>query len=163
MINGETFDRDFRTALKEFLETYFDGDTHDFGDKSIDFPEVDISFDRPQFSGGLARPHINIELYDDTGTKRKATGAGMTKQIQQPCRFLIYTADTKGIWDVNKNVSDLLDFIFNIAAAELAADGLKTMRVGGAVPVHLDASQEYQITQRIIRFKAEVTYDGVAP
>jgi len=153
MINPESFHRDVRKTLKPFLKKYFDGGNHTFGAKSIVFPEVDIHFRRPQLGAALTKPLIAIDEYDILKQTRKATKTGMISYEDHPMRFLIFTASTNLNWADHDNVANLLHMLFFSAASELGAAGMRVVRVGNTLPIPLDASQEYHVSQRIVTFR----------
>lgn len=161
MINAATFSREMRKQFGVMLRKYFDGTYHTFGQQPIKFPNCDVVFDRPQFGAPITKPVIYCEGFQDRSVYRKKNDVGIVEIFEQPYRFIVFTADKGKIWDVNFNVADLIGVVLNGGAPELDQD-IRVIRVATAVPIALDPSQEFQVTQRMAIFKIKVQFGGAA-
>lgn len=161
-LNAQTYRKDVRTALKAFLTKYLNGATHTVGGVAVTFRQCDVAFDRPQFGAALARPLVVVEYAGDNPGRRKARLSGLTTLRETEYRFIVYTADTNKLWDVNDNVQDLLETLFNGAPHEIGLAGLRPVHVGGSKTVAADSSQEYQIAVRFVTFLVELTTPEVS-
>ncbi|MBE7466760.1 MAG: hypothetical protein HS116_25095 [Planctomycetes bacterium] len=151
MLNGGAIQSGFRSALKTFLESYFDGAEHSFGGDEIEFPECGIVFDRPQAGANLDKPLIHIERIPDRASISKVSVAGQKRDTQIPAYVRVHTANKN--WAVNDHIQDLLELALHGAAHQLAAAGVKVRRVNNSIPLALHPSQEIEVSQRIVIFR----------
>jgi len=157
-IDPNTLNVSMREELITFLRAYFDGTEHAFGGEAVEFPDCSVMLDRPQFDVSLGKPVIFLDTLEPRSLDRKASTAGMRQRFDIPMRFAVYTSDSKKSWKVNDQIQDCLGVVFNGAPAELGSVGIKTRAVGGPVKIHLDASQEWQVSYRIVTFRVALEY-----
>ena len=157
-IDPSTLNASMREELLEFLGAYFDGTDHAFGGESVEFPDCTVTLDRPQFDKTLSKPSIFLDTLEPRSLDRKASAAGMRQRFDIPMRIAVYTSDSKKSWKVNDQIQDCIGVVFNGAPAELGAEGIKTRAVGGPVKIHLDASQEWQVSYRTVTFRVALEY-----
>ena len=151
MIEGGATQEGFRSAVTEFLASYFDGAEHSFGGDEIEFPACDITFDRPQAGADLTKPLIHVERIPDKGAISKASLAGKKRDSEIPAYMRVHTANKN--WAINDRIQDLIELALHGAAHELAESGVKIKRIGNSIPLALHPSQELEVSQRIVIFR----------
>ena len=158
-MNANNYQREMRGALATFMAKYFNGTNHLFGSETIAFPDADILQDRPQFGAQLPKPAIYVDLgIEPRPVDRRVTGAGTRRREDIPLRIAVFTSDVRRQWPDNDRIQELLGTIFDGAAGEIAASGLKVMQVGGSSKLHLDASQQWQVSQRVVTVRVVLDY-----
>ena len=158
-MNAHTFESDFRDAVGEgFLATFFDGEEHAFGAIDVECPDVDVAFDRPEFGAAKDKPLIYVQVLGGNPVTRRATASGKTERRDIPCLVWVYTTDAAGNWTVNDRIQDCLAVIFNGAAPDLAAQGLRVNMVKSAFKVPHDRSGELQMSQRPVLLRVQLNY-----
>ncbi len=160
-MNAETFQFDFKTAIKTMLNRYFDGNAHTFGGSSVSFPDCDVIFERPQI-GSLSKTTIVVDFFEGNVRDSKYSKNGFTKIADHPIRFLVFTSDRDRRWGDNDNATDLLAVLLHGAAEEFALLGLKVTAVKEATKIPLDSSQELQVSQRIVTFRTTIVFGTIS-
>ena len=152
----------FPEAIEAVLSVYFAAaDTHSFGEVDYDFPQVDRKYSRQQFGGELPRPVIVVEYLTDKDVLKRAKSDGIRRTFNQAVTFRVYTADPADLWDVNRNIQDLLGLVLHGDPGAFADGGIRPISVSQPVDLPMDPSNRMQVSQRVVRFRVDAVYPSV--
>lgn len=145
-IAPQTFDANVKTALLQFIQTYFDGAAHTIGAQSITFPSVDVRFGQQRIGRDMTKPVVVMSF----------TGGHAGKRASDPSDIVlsVYAIDNGGpnSTTTKHQVSALLRLVFTGCAAELAKAKLRVRKVTGAVDIP-DSDNQYNVTQRMVTLR----------
>lgn len=151
VVTAVQFDATMKTALQQFVETYFDGGTHLIASTLVSFPLASTTFNRPILDRQLEDNVAHINFQQLPSQPQQFRGTNLRKKVDY--QILVITNDSSGKFQ--DWASDCLGVIFSQCRDVLATSGIRIETVGEPV-AWADPSHEYGVTQRVVRFLVEL-------
>ena len=151
VVTAVSFDANMKTALQQFIETYFDGGTHLIASTLVSFPLASATFNRPILDRPLQDNVATINFQQLPSPPQEFRGMNLRKKVDY--QILVITNDPSG--QFQDWASDCLAVIFTQCRDVLATSGIRVETVGAPV-AWSDPAHEYGVTQRVVRFLVEL-------
>lgn len=169
VVRPDTYHEDVSTALRQFIETYFDGLSHFVGKESLDvpvavyFPHATVGAKRPLIEG-LAYPFFVLtETGIVKGKRGRHTNGSYAERwsewhidlfvpshLSQTVNGTVLTGSR-----LHDRCSSLMDLILENCGWVLSASGVHIVSSAGGVPV-TDKDHEFEISTRTVRLRVSL-------